>query len=98
MKEIMIKIPEYIIDDIKECGFIPEEDNEELCKVIINGTVLPKHGRLIDADALSKDDEITNWITRDAIRTGKMLKTFSELFLKKIYNTPTILEATGEEE
>ena len=46
--------------------------------------------RLIDADALKKDDEITEWITRDAIRTGKMLKAFSELFVKKIDAAPTI--------
>ena len=46
--------------------------------------------RLIDADALKKDDEVTEWITKDAIRTGKMLKAFSELFVKKIDAAPTI--------
>ena len=40
MKRI-IDIPEYVIDDMKECGFIPEEDNEELCKAIDNGTPIP---------------------------------------------------------
>ena len=46
--------------------------------------------RLIDADALRKDDEVTEWITKDTIRTGKTLKAFSELFIKKIDNQPTV--------
>ena len=61
------------------------------------GIVLPeKHGRLIDADELKKDDEVTEWITRDAARTGKTVKLFSELFIKKIDDAPTIIEATEE--
>ena len=46
--------------------------------------------RLIDADVLKKNDELTEWITKDAIRTGKTLKAFSELFVNKIDNAPTI--------
>lgn len=52
--------------------------------------------RLIDADALKKDGELTEWITRDTIRTGKMLKAFSELFVKKIDDAPTV-NAVSEE-
>lgn len=52
--------------------------------------------RLIDADALKKDDELTEWITRDTIRTGKMLKAFSELFVRKIDDAPTV-NAVSEE-
>lgn len=52
--------------------------------------------RLIDADALKKDDELTEWLTRDTIRTGKMLKAFSELFVKKIDDAPTV-NAVSEE-
>ena len=48
--------------------------------------------RLIDADALKKDDELTEWLTRDAIRTGKMLKAFSELFVKKIDDVHHFIE------
>ena len=67
-------------------------------KLIAHGTPLPKgHGRLVDVDELSKDDEVTEWITMDAIRTGKNLKMFSELFLKKIADTPTIIEADEAE-
>lgn len=64
-----------------------------LFKMIANGTPLPKeHGRLIDADILKKDDEVTEWLSLNAVRTGKMLKSFSELFIKKIDATPTIIE------
>jgi len=48
--------------------------------------------RLIDAEALKKDDELTEWLSNDAIRTGKMLKQFSELFIKKIDNAPTVCD------
>jgi hypothetical protein len=46
--------------------------------------------RLIDADELKKDDEVTQWLSLDAVRTGKTLKMFSELFVKKIDEQPTI--------
>lgn len=47
-------------------------------------------------DELSQDDEVTEWVSRDAVRTGKQLKLFSELFLKKIKDAPTIIEADKE--
>lgn len=46
--------------------------------------------RLIDADELKKDDEVTMWLSNDAIRTGKQLKMFSEYFINKIDNMPTV--------
>ena len=46
--------------------------------------------RLIDADELKKDDEVNLWLSNDAVRTGKTLKMFSELFIKKIDEQPTI--------
>ena len=46
--------------------------------------------RLIDADKLKKDDEVTMWLSNDAIRTGKQLKMFSELFINKIDHMPTV--------
>ena len=39
---------------------------------------------LIDRAELLKNDEVTEWLSNDAIRTGKMLKAFSELFVKKV--------------
>lgn len=46
--------------------------------------------RLIDADEVKKDDEVILWLSNDAVRTGKTLKMFSELFVKKIDKQPTI--------
>lgn len=46
--------------------------------------------RLVDADELKKDDEVTMWLSNDAIRTGKQLKMFSEYFINKIDNMPTV--------
>ena len=46
--------------------------------------------RLIDADELIKDDEVNLWLSNDAVRTGKTLKMFSELFIKKINEQPTV--------
>ena len=58
--QIVIDIPKYVIDDMKECGFIPEEDNEELCKAIDNGTVLPKHGDLVDRSEIEVEEDVYN--------------------------------------
>lgn len=46
--------------------------------------------RLIDADELIKDDEVNLWLSNNAARTWKTLKMFSELFIKKIDEQPTI--------
>ena len=46
--------------------------------------------RLIDADELKKDDEVNLWLSNNAVRTGKTLKMFSELFIKKIDEQPTV--------
>lgn len=92
--ELVIRIPEELYGQLVEL-----ENPTYLAQCVINGKQLPKgHGRLIDADELSKDDEVTEWITMDAIRTGKNLKMFSELFLKKIAEAHTIIEADKENE
>jgi len=57
--QIVIEISEYVIEDMKECGFIPEEDNEELYKAIVNGTVLPDNatnGEWVDVDERLPED------------------------------------------
>ena len=46
--------------------------------------------RLIDADELKKDDEVTMWLSKDPVRTGKQLRMFSEYFINKIDNMPTV--------
>lgn len=95
--KIVIEIDEKVYDWLKN-GYPDEKDGEYAIRIISNGVPLPKnHGRLIDADVLRKDDEITKWLTINPIRTGKTVKMFSELFVKKIDNTPTIIEAESEE-
>lgn len=92
--EVVIKIPEEDYKLIKETEKKEPSNLNYIARKIVTGTVLPKgHGRLIDADALKKDDEVTEWISLNPVRTGKMLKSFSELFVKKIDATKTIIEA-----
>lgn len=94
--KLVVEIDEEVIMAVNH-HYTPVENDIKIYDAIRNGTPLPKgHGRLIDADELKKDDEVTKWVSRDALRTGKNLKMFSELFLKKIDDAPTVIE--GEEE
>lgn len=91
--ELVIKIPSEVYENIKSAT-ADDNDISSLLLGIHEATPLPKgHGRLIDADTLKKDDEVTEWISLNPVRTGKMLKSFSELFIKKIDATKTIIEA-----
>ena len=95
--QIVIDIPKNMWEWL-HIGFLDEDDGKHAINAILKGTPLPKgHGRLIDADILKKDDEVTEWLSLNAVRTGKMLKSFSELFIKKIDATPTIIEADKAE-
>lgn len=52
MKEIVIKMPDEMYDWFIN-GFPDKTDMDELQRLVIEGTVLPKgHGRLIDAAVL----------------------------------------------
>ena len=96
--QIVINISNRTYDYILKKHNIVNGDRLEVTDAICDGIPLPPgHGRLIDADALKKDDEVTEWLSLDAVRTGKMLKRFSELFIKKIDATPTIIEADRSE-
>ena len=91
--ELIIKIPEEVYEKQRYSQYFGAW-SVVLQKCFENGTPLPKgHGRLIDADALKKDDEVTEWLSINPIRTGKMLNQFSKLFVKKIDDEPTIIEA-----
>ena len=95
--QIVIEMSDDYYEILKYEGQQPNA--HVFAKLVANGTPLPKgHGRLIDADALKKDDEVTEWLSLNAVRTGKMLKKFSELFIKKIDATKTIIEADRSEE
>ena len=90
--ELVVRMPEELYE-ANRSGLVAEEI-WNLRIAINDGTILPKgHGRLIDADTLKKDDEVTEWISLNPVRTGKTLKSFSELFVKKIDAAKTIIEA-----
>ena len=90
--ELVVRMPEELYE-ANRMGLVAEQI-WNLRVAINDSTLLPKgHGRLIDADALKKDDEVTEWISRNPVRTGKTLKSFSELFVKKIDAAKTIIEA-----
>lgn len=95
--ELIIDINKIIYDNIinPHVDYYPSEYARQiLYEAVLNATPLPQgHGRLIDADALKKDDETVEWLSINPIRTGKMLNQFSKLFVKKIDDAPTIIEA-----
>ena len=83
--QIVIELDEidYELITEKYPNELSEEYIERLFMKIEDGTVLPEHGRLIDADAL--EEEIHHAWTIGAC-------------YRFIENAPTILEATGVEE
>lgn len=97
--QIVIDIDEEIYNHMKE-RFMYGYADTELDKVglaVRNGTPLQKgHGDLIDRDILKKDDETTLWLSLNTVRTGKMIKYFSELFIKKIDSADAIILADKE--
>lgn len=74
--QIVIDIPEEIIENVKNGTWF---GNNIISNAIENGTVLPKHGRLIDADEL-----------KEQIRTDVMGGLNYRWFIE---HAPTILEA-----
>ena len=50
--QIVIDIPEEAYKQIMEFGYLENTHGKICYKAIKNGTVLPKHGRLIDVDNL----------------------------------------------
>ncbi len=58
--ELVIKIPEGIMEYVKNNGCLSVSYLDEIAEAIKNSTLLPKgHGRLIDADALVTKGNIT---------------------------------------
>lgn len=113
--QIVIKIPEDTYERItKPDRLFTDDDINKVCWAVYNGTVLPEHGRLIDADRLIK--QTTEQICekcdrRRGMKDGKLTKRFvyeigdapcraCEIGDMHDYleDAPTILEATGEQE
>ena len=95
--QLIINISESMINELRTCKF-PIQDAYRLCTAIANGIPLPKgHGRLIDADELSrkmyeeafiKDSDLQRWDNGCWIRY--------RLFGKVLDDAPTIIEADKE--
>ena len=91
--QIVIDLPEKTIAHIRSeyghgKGFYPlnEEDKKIVNDAIYFGIPLPKgHGRLIDADALEKDADYSNY---DGY--------YHAYSTESIYNAPTIIEAENK--
>ena len=83
--QIVIDIPTEDYEKMKGTSVKNGAKNEldYMRNLILNGTPLPKgHGRLIDADALKKDADYTNY--------DGYYHAYSS---NAIYNAPTIIEA-----
>ena len=94
--QIVIDIPDILMEYIVKGRDLSEEQNDEMAYAIADGTPLPKgHGRLIDADAMFKDicnsiEEMTNI----GIVVGRQY--LWEKINDAIYNAPTIIKADTE--
>ena len=97
--QIVIEISEESYNKLMQKSMLMSASAiDEAVDAIKKGRVLPKgHGDLIDRDMLKKDDETTLWLSLNAVRTGKMIKYFSELFIKKIDSADAIILADKEE-
>ena len=96
--QILIEISKEAYEKIQtKSMLISASAIDEVVDAVKHGTPLPKcHGDLIDRDILKKDDETTQWLSLNAVRTGKMIKYFSELFIKKIDSADAIILADKE--
>ena len=99
--QIIIDIPEKIIKEAKESpNYYPTYQFETIWKSICNGTVLPKHGRLIDGDALEKlcfEHEIGNEMFSGEPIIEQGYSKDGDIIWKSLFGfASTILEATKE--
>ena len=94
--KVVVEISERAYEAIKEHGM---KDIWGIGEAIVNGTILPKgHGRLIDADLLSKQyglEDATKYGNKNAKQQGFSYSTMMMYEIADIIDdAPTILEAT----
>ena len=94
--EIVIKIPESIIEHLKDGSFgARKEDRVTLIDAVMNGTPLPKgHGRLIDADELHH--KMGEWLKLSQKADESVMVTLDDIAIStmmEIEEAPTIIEA-----
>ena len=86
--QIVIDIPDEQYEYLAKIVAAGEEPLGYFERVIMRGTQLPKgHGRLIDADALEKDADYSNY--------DGYYHAYSS---NAIYHAPTIIEADKDQE
>ena len=84
--ELVIKIPEEVIEYIKTNDCLSVIYNDEVAKAIKKGTPLPKgHGRLIDADSMKRIDAIQ----RGDFNSIESIRAWIDIM-------PTVIEADKE--
>ena len=84
--QIVIDIPEDVYTRLFDNGRNYVMDMRRACAAIRKGTILPKHGRLIDESKITKCEQIGLVIKDDKVT--RCLRT----------NAPTIIEADGGDE
>lgn len=106
--QIVIEIPESLYNAINQDIYINGMRSgktilQKLVNAIANGTVLPEHGRLIDADELEElfREVISHLAKEQSIHIQGALEHMvraSAMTIEMITDAPTILEAWGNEE
>lgn len=87
--KLIINIPEYVIDDMKECGFIPEEDNEELCKAVENGTPIPDKATNGDViKAIFPNNKYSEYFADVEMKTEENDTRFKSVFDRDWWDEP----------
>ena len=89
-REMVIKIPEEIINFVNLNGFLPENYRSAMGRVLLDGVELPEeHGRLIDRDKLLNTLEKLEWIRIDCAVDEDNTNILEDI----IGEAPTIIEA-----
>ena len=95
--ELVVKIPKRVYNYIRKYEHIANIDILDIKDAIINGTPLPKHGRLIDADEFLKENkDYTGWILCSDAWGGE--NAYKDTLEDLINDAPTIIGAEKERE
>lgn len=102
--ELVIKIPEKTTNKIKDnvmfAGTIPSEILWDVSNAISNGKPLPEgHGRLIDADLISKQYGLDNATKYGNKNAKQQAESYSTMMMYEIADmiddAPTVIKADG---
>ena len=97
--QIVIEIPEETYHEVAACGLrLCPKDESVLVDAVTNGIVLPKHGRLIDADKLKMlyENRRDNFSYYGNEYESAKYESY-DIAVDDVDDAPTILEETGGE-